>query len=152
MFRDPGDVVNRERFEALVEAYGASLDRFPAEERSDAETFLAEHEDARALLVYEGELDALLDATSERELPVGLADRILASAPGSTSMESSPPANVIRLRPPQRVATGFFFAAAAAAGLWFGAQQNGEIYEGALEDPEQLAAAFDPLDWEEDAQ
>jgi len=151
MHRDWGQTVNRERFEALVGAYGADLGRFPSDERSDAEAFLADSDEARALLERESHLDALLGAVSTPAPPQGLEARIVAAAPTSSAASSSPPAtNVVPLRPRQRAAAGFFFAAAAAAGVWFGVQNSEELPSGSFDDPEQLAAAFDPLDWEEE--
>jgi len=155
MPRDAEDALNRQRFEMLVEAYGADLRRFPEGERRDAEAFLAENDDARLLLKREQELDDLLDVLSQRgtsvKAPLRLEARIVESALASATLSPLPLAtNGVALRPRQRIASALFLAAAAAAGLWFGAQSTDDTWETSFDDSEQLAAAFDPLDWEDE--
>jgi ferric-dicitrate binding protein FerR (iron transport regulator) len=101
------------RFEALADAYGGDLRRWPAGERPAAEALLAaEPEAARARLMAADALDDLL-AVSARPTPSpALRTAVLAAAP----------------RPRRRLlqATGFWLsgaglAVAGAAGLLIGA-------------------------------
>lgn len=75
--------MNRERFEQLLQAYGADFRRWPAEARADGEAFAAAHADeiAGALNAARG-LDRVLDAGAAADAPSpALAARILAAAP-----------------------------------------------------------------------
>lgn len=66
------------RFRALIEAYGATPARWPAEERVEAQALLAAHEEARTLLVEEATLDRLLDAVPDLAPSAALKAKILA--------------------------------------------------------------------------
>ena len=50
-----------EQFKYYLEAYGASLTRWPADVRDAAERFLASHREASAALIEARRLDSLLD-------------------------------------------------------------------------------------------
>lgn len=100
------------RFEALAEAYGADLRRWPAAERDAADALMAaEPEPARAILAEAEGVDDLLAASRPPLVSQALRDAVLAGAP----------------RPrPRRSGLGFWlsgagFATAAVAGMLVGA-------------------------------
>lgn len=66
------------RLRALVDAYGANPDRWPADERAAAERLLSTSPEARRYRDAAAGLDALLDLAREPEPPVALRERILA--------------------------------------------------------------------------
>ncbi len=69
-----------ERFEQLLAAYGASFQRWPAEERDAAQILLQSSEEARRLHAQTAALDRMLDAW-QVEPPDDLRERILAQLP-----------------------------------------------------------------------
>lgn len=72
--------MDRSRFEAIVAAYGAEPERWPAAERAAAAAFAQAHpEVAGPLLARERALDRLLDA-ARQDVPAGLAGRMMAHA------------------------------------------------------------------------
>jgi hypothetical protein len=74
--------MDRERFAALLDAYGADFRRWPAETRASAAAFAAQDAEAPALIAEARKLDAALDTAREMPAPSPtLADRILAFAP-----------------------------------------------------------------------
>lgn len=74
--------MNRERFEQLLEAYGADMGRWPAEERAAGEAFAAaQGADAADALRAARALDAALDGAASADPSPALASRILAAAP-----------------------------------------------------------------------
>ena len=73
--------MNIERFKALVDAYGASPARWPADERAAALSFAETAAEARRLLHGEAALDRLLDAADTLPATRALEDRILAAFP-----------------------------------------------------------------------
>lgn len=100
------------RFEALAEAYGADLRRWPAAERDAADALMAaQPQSARAILADAEGLDDLLAASRPPVVSQALREAVLAAAP----------------RPrPRRSALGFWlsgagFATAAVAGMLVGA-------------------------------
>lgn len=71
--------MDRARFDYLLEAYGADLQRWPAEERAAAAQFAAQNESA---LAEARALDAALESAREPERDVSLlSTRILRGAP-----------------------------------------------------------------------
>ena len=70
-----------ERLQALADAYGADLRRWPADQRAFAESLLASDPSLRDVLDQAAALDALLDAAPTPIPSAGLAARILAAAP-----------------------------------------------------------------------
>lgn len=70
-----------ERLEVLAEAYGADLRRWPAHERTFAESLIAANPAARAVLEDAAALDALLDASPRIVPSADLTARVLAAAP-----------------------------------------------------------------------
>ncbi|WP_282009557.1 hypothetical protein [Brevundimonas aveniformis] len=98
--------VGLERFEQIIEAYGANPRHWPEQERAAAEHLVAHSEAARAMLASAAELDAWLDAAPDPVPSDLLAHRVLKAAP----------------RPNRTFgwASGAGWAAAAAAGLVLG--------------------------------
>jgi hypothetical protein len=70
-----------ERFKALIDAYGAAVARWPADEREAALSFAETDAEARRLLQDEAALDRLLDAADTLPATRALEDRILAAFP-----------------------------------------------------------------------
>lgn len=74
--------MDRARFEALLAAYGADMNRWPEGERADAQAFLAAHgaevNDARQ---EAREIDAMLGHASGTPSTDALAARLVAAAP-----------------------------------------------------------------------
>lgn len=74
--------MTRERFQALADAYGGDVSRWPADVRDAALARLtADPEHARGVLARAGDMDALLDGWAPQPVGADLRDRILASAP-----------------------------------------------------------------------
>lgn len=75
--------MTKEQFQALAEAYGGEIARWPANLRDEAALFAAaEPEAARAMLAREAGLDAALDLLPRVTASAALHERILADAPG----------------------------------------------------------------------
>lgn len=70
-----------ERFEQLLDAYGADPRRWPQAERAAAEALLAGSADARARVEAAAELDGLLGLTTTIEPSDLLRQRVLRAAP-----------------------------------------------------------------------
>jgi len=103
--------MNRERFEALAEAYGGDLRRWPAAERDAAAAKrAAEPAFAEAVLVQAGGLDAALDEWRPLAVTADLREAVVGAAPA--------------LRPRRllaRWALGAGLAGACALGVMVGA-------------------------------
>lgn len=70
-----------DRFNALIDAYGADARRWPVSERAAAEAFLATApEAARAALAEADEIDALLHGSKAPVVSMALRDRVIAAA------------------------------------------------------------------------
>jgi anti-sigma factor RsiW len=69
-----------ERFEAMLNAYGADPRRWPASERAAAEAFAAHDPRAPALLAAAADLDAAIGAASPSPASAALREAIVASA------------------------------------------------------------------------
>jgi hypothetical protein len=71
-----------ERFQTIVDAYGADPRRWPQGERADAQAWAALHPgEAAALLAESASLDAWLASDALEAPPRVLAERIIATAP-----------------------------------------------------------------------
>lgn len=107
--------MTKEQFQALAEAYGGDIARWPAAAREEASLLAAaEPGFAQAALARESRLDAALDALPRLEAPHALYERIVASAPAQR-----------RRRWPAWLApvgVGAALAGATAAGLIIGVQ------------------------------
>lgn len=74
--------ITLERFAGLVDAYGASPARWPAEERVAAEALLAASAEARVLVEQAAHFDALLDMAPAAAAPsAALVEGLLAARP-----------------------------------------------------------------------
>jgi hypothetical protein len=103
-----------ERFEALAEAWGGDVSRWPEDEREAAAAWMAaEPARAGAILARAAELDAALAAYAPMRASLGLADRIAGGAP-------KPRARWVGWLLPAGMGAGL--AAACAAGMVLGAQ------------------------------
>jgi len=141
------------RFEALAQAYGGDLDRWPTDERSLARAF-QEAEPARALAVLADaeDLDGLLSAAPDPVFSGILRETLIRSASASASAAaptadrrapSGRQAPAIR-RAPFRWVSGLGLAAACAAGVVFGASLSPTLFgDPGLESLEQASTAFD---------
>jgi hypothetical protein len=74
--------MNIEKFESLLEAYGADMRRWPAESREQAKAFAAASPHAVRLLEAEAAFDRMLDAAQTAPATRDLEDRILAAFSG----------------------------------------------------------------------
>lgn len=97
-----------ERLQALAEAYGGDLRRWPADQRAFAESLVAADPAARVLLDEAAALDALLDASPSVAPSADLTARVLRAAPGARA--KSRPRRAIWF-------LGAGWAAAACAGV-----------------------------------
>jgi hypothetical protein len=137
--------MTHERFEALAEAYGGDVARWPAEVRDGAALLMAGEPDVtRAALARAGALDAALDAWRPAPASASLIDRIVAAAP--------------RLRRPRWLAwlspaaLGAGLAAACAAGVVVGVQMSDQTHEATtVAVTNTLTAVSSSLDVEEGA-
>ena len=75
------EVMDQERFEALLAAYGATAARWPADERALALRYLAATPAAHSRRGEAEQLDALLDAWRVEAPPADLSRRVAATAP-----------------------------------------------------------------------
>ncbi len=73
--------MNADRFEQLIDAYGARPERWPPAERAAAEQWLAATPDALARWDEARTLDEALDAWTAPTPSAALRERILATAP-----------------------------------------------------------------------
>lgn len=129
--------MTRERFEALAEAYGGDIHRWPAEEREMAALMLrAEPAFVRGVLARADELDVALDAWRPAPAPRVLRERIIATAP-------QPREGLGRFHAWfWRAGLGAGLAAACAAGLAFGVAISDRV-SGATPGYEAVSAALD---------
>lgn len=121
--------MTRERFEALAEAYGGAIARWPAAEREAALILAAAEPDfASAVLARAESLDAALDAWRPQSVGHVWRERIIAAAPGA-------------LRRAERLSwlwgwtAGAGLAAACAAGLVLGVALSGPTTVAAVDEP-----------------
>ncbi|MCK6554813.1 hypothetical protein L6Q96_09570 [Candidatus Binatia bacterium] len=78
------------RLRALVDAYGANPERWPAAERAAAEQLLRTSPEAQRYRDAAAGLDALLDLACEPEPSAALRDRILATTASRASNDDAP--------------------------------------------------------------
>jgi len=77
-----GPVMDQDRFDRLVEAYGAAPWRWPEGERDAATRFVQESPAAAEKLARARMLDEALDVWTPAGAPGALRERVLGSAPG----------------------------------------------------------------------
>ena len=118
--------MTHERFQALAEAYGGEVSRWPAEAREAAALLMAaDPAFTRAVLTKASALDAALDAWRPAAAPASLADKIAATAPAARSR-----ARWLGWLSPAALGAGL--AAACAAGVLVGvdlARHSGSVQE-----------------------
>lgn len=85
--------MNWQRLAEIVEAFGASPERWPAAERQAAEALVARSAEARALVAQARELDALLDMAPASVATPELAARIMAARPVASARPVMQPAH-----------------------------------------------------------
>ena len=84
--------MDAKRFEALADAFGADVRRWPDVERDDARRFIDQHPAAaRAIVARADALDNMLWASPAPEPSEALRERIMAAAPGPTGRRPSGP-------------------------------------------------------------
>jgi hypothetical protein len=89
--------ISLERFAAIVDAYGASPMRWPADERGAAEALLAISADARALLDEARMLDGVLAAAPVEVPSDALVARLMAARPRpATPVPAGKPRSIFR--------------------------------------------------------
>lgn len=120
-------MMDRSRFLALAEAYGADLRRWPDGERTAAEAYqAAEPEAARAVLAQADVLDDLLFASRPPQPSAALRDRVIAAASRSPRKAS--------WRARLGLAMGAGWAAAACAGVVAGVVMTSHLTANAQAD------------------
>lgn len=76
------EIMDRERFVQLLDAYGADFRRWPSETRAPAAAYAAQTAEATALIAEARQLDAILDTARTSAAPsADLTARVLAQAP-----------------------------------------------------------------------
>jgi hypothetical protein len=110
--------MSQSRFEALVAAYGARLDRWPDGERKSALSLLATSDVARALACEQEAIDGWLSASAPA-LSAGLVQRL-----NTIPEERGAALLARRLRVRAMWVPVLGWAAAAAVGLWLGARST----------------------------
>jgi len=70
--------MNLQRFQQILDAYGANPQRWPMAERAAAQAFLQQSVDAQALLDEAQNIDAMLDQLPDNVASLGLTQRIIA--------------------------------------------------------------------------
>ena len=77
---DPLGSIDIQRFEQLLQSYGANADRWPTAERDAALALVQASSDARRLIDEAVQLDGILDLAASPEPSAALAARIVAAA------------------------------------------------------------------------
>ncbi len=131
--------MNRDRFEALAEAFGGSVARWPAAEREAAAALMAAEPDfARAVLAQAETLDAALDAWPRLTMGHDLREAVIAQA-GQSRARSGLRGWV------WGASAGAGLAAACAAGLVMGVALYGRQAPAATSD-EPISAVMASYD------
>jgi hypothetical protein len=130
--------MDRERFEAMAEAYGGDLDRWPTDAVGPARALLDAEPALAAVLRDADSLDALLAASPTPTFSGVLRERVIGAAPRLASAWKAT----------TRWLSGAGLAAACAAGVIMGVNLSDRI----ISDPatEALAAASTSFDSQSD--
>lgn len=122
------------RFEALADAYGGDIERWPAGERSAARDFrLGDPAIAASFLATADALDGLLSASPQPLFSGVLRERLLAQSPRRPA-----------LRGARFWLSGAGLAAACLAGVVFGADVSGRLAsDPTLDGISQASSSFD---------
>lgn len=133
-----------ERFEGLVQAYGADRRRWPEAERAAAEAFVAGRLDlAQPALAEADAVDALLFASATPRVSTELRDRVIAAA--STGVGQAARAGR-RWLDRLTLAIGAGWAAAACAGVVAGVITAGHLTEAVRADAVLYQASLSGVD------
>lgn len=129
--------MTRERFEALAEAYGGDVTRWPEAERDAAALLMAADASlATSILARAESLDAALDAWAPAKVSHELRERVIASAPAPRAPAFSLRAWILR------ASLGAGLAAACVAGLAMGVAMSDSVSAPAAA-AEAVSAALD---------
>jgi hypothetical protein len=82
-----------ERFAAIMDAYGTSPERWPADEHAAAEALLAETPAAQALATEAAKLDLMLAAAPVEAPSAALVERLMAARPRAATVAPAPQGN-----------------------------------------------------------
>ena len=77
---DPHGSIDIQRFEQLLQSYGANADRWPTVERDAARALVQASSDARRLFDEAVQLDGILDSAASPKPSAALAARIVSAA------------------------------------------------------------------------
>jgi hypothetical protein len=132
MKEDP--FMDAKRFEALAEAYGGDIERWPAGERPAARAYrLTDPLYTGEILAVAQALDGLLSASPEPLFAGVLRERLLAQAPRRPAWRGA-----------RAWLSGAGLAAACAAGVLFGANVSGRLAsDPTLDGISQASSSFD---------
>ena len=130
--------MNRERFEALAQAYGGDVDRWPAQAAAQARVLVQAEPGLTAVLNEADAIDLLLDASPAPTFSGVLRERVIGAAPRLRSAWQST----------TRWLSGAGLAAACAAGVLLGVNMSDRL----VGDPsaEALATASTSFDAQAD--
>ncbi len=112
--------MTHERVKQIIDAYGASPDRWPASERAEAQALLARDAGLQAYAREASEVDALLATAQRAPAPAWLAGEILSAAPQPVGARLRGMVEMIWPRGGMWQPAGAL-AASLAVGLWVGA-------------------------------
>lgn len=132
-------MMNKDRFAAILDAYGAAPRRWPAAEREAARAFLAADAHARVMQGEAEGLDEVLSAAPALAAPPELRARVLSAAPRSGRLAPGTAASGWT----RFWAPGAGLAAAGVAGLMFGAVLAGGGPDGGAQALLAEAEAYD---------
>jgi hypothetical protein len=115
-----GQATSLERFQTLVDSYGANLARIPASERAGVQSLLAQSDEAKRIWNDAKELDDLLGEAPASAAPSPALRKRLENIPAREAQDG----NVVQF--PRRARTWAAVAAAAALllGVIAGAQEH----------------------------
>lgn len=133
-----------ERFIALISAYGADARRWPENQRTAAQAYLAaEPEAARAALAEADAVDALLHTAPTPQVSTALRDRVIASA-ADAGLKARKHGRLWLDR--LALAFGAGWAAAACAGVAAGIMMTGHLTADAQADAVLYQATLQGVD------
>lgn len=135
-------MMNAERLDQLIKAYGADRRRWPDAERVAAEALMAAEPDAARPLFEARQIDAVLDASPRPVVSAALRDRVIASALAAGLTPKRARAAWDRLV----LWLGAGWAAAACAGVIAGANLSLHLTADARADAILYQATLDGMD------
>lgn len=139
-------MMDQNRFQALAQAWGGDMRRWPESERAGAETFrVADPARAAAILAEAGAIDAWLDAAPPPQPSAALRDRVVAAAAGTVGLK---PRRPLFARPAAWL-SGAGWAASCAAGVMVGLQVTQQVHADLQADSVLYQASIPAYDDEE---